>query len=1253
MASGFPLEVNGIRIRSSEALYQACRFPHLPDVQRLIIREYSPMTAKMRSKPHRKQTRPDWEKVRVPIMRWCLRVKLAQNWHKFGNLLLATEDRPIVEESRKDAFWGAKPIDHETLEGKNVLGRLLMELREELGKNGDKLVRVEPLTIPQFLLFGRAIAVLGSHEQVPFGHEEHLGVAVSDAGIQATEAASYAQPLDPKPTPSVREPHAQDITSRGCLIPKECKRLAEVDFPIAAVSKHSVREKSIRHGHPSTLHLWWARRPLAACRAMLLALLLPDPADSNCPEDFKKEARKILAPLPVALAPDGEGLRKALLKFIGDFSNWDLSTSAVYLEAGRALVKAAHGDEPPLVVDPFAGGGSIPLEALRLGCEAFASDLNPVACLILKVMLEDMPRYGREKINVKKQSGEEVEAEGLAEALRIVGKEIKEKAEEELREFYPVESDGAKPIAYLWARTVRCEAPNCGGEIPLMRSFWLCKKPNRKRALRWEIKRQKEKGKNPEVVFEIFEPKSEKDVSFGTVTRAKATCLCCGTVLPPERVRAQLAAQGGGADAFFDKKGIRIGGARLLAVVTLKPGEQGRHYRLPAVQDYQAVWKALNRIKEILDKWEQGGRKDPCPFPDEPLPSKESHRAVGSQLPLYRLKTWGDLFTARQKVAIGTLVRLTMSLSTEPELKQPLSLALTRAANAGCSLCRWHVTGEKHEGVYSRQALPMVWDFSEGNPLSASTGGYEGAVEWVSRVADLWPKSEPGQVEMADAANSSLPRESVAVWFTDPPYYDAIPYADLSDFFFVWLKRVLPNHPLLRDPSNSRNPLTPKSAEAVQCEKVLTVEGKPKDKDFYETAMARAFSEGRRILKEDGIGSVVFAHKTTKGWEALLSGMTKGGWTITGSWPISTEMGTRLNARETASLATSVHLVCRRRPEDAPVGDWGDVLRELPNRVGNWMERLQGEGIRGADLVFACIGPALEIYSRYSKVVDAEDREIPLGGDPEAIEPHKRGYLAYVWEAVGKAALEQVLGSAEAKEGAGALEEDARLTALFLWTLQSTNGERKSEKEKGKSEKIEEEEEQLRDDEEDEEETSSKSKKGGFTLVFDVVRRFAQPLGIRLPDWEGRIIETKKGVVRLLPVRERAKQLFGDQGTKVAADEIEKTQAEVLQLRLFPKNVESRGPEIKGRGRRRAGQQGVQISDKALRSRMEATTLDRVHAAMLLQSGGRTNALRALLKAEVERGPDFLRLANALSALYPKESEEKRLVDAMLLALPR
>ena len=1022
------------------------------------------------------------------------------------------------------------------------------------------------------------------------------------------------------------------------MIPKECKRLAEVDFPIAEVSKHSAREKSIRHGHPSTLHLWWARRPLASCRAMLMALLLPDPCDEHCPEDFKTAAKDIL--LSKHNRPKGwtnevetsEGLRKVFLNFIGDFANWDNSADKDYLETARALIKAAHPEETPLVVDPFAGGGSIPLEALRLGCETFASDLNPVACLILKVMLEDIPRWGREKLKVKRKNGEEVEVEGLAGALRIVGKDVKEAAENELAEFYPKDPDGATPIAYLWARTVKCESPNCGAEIPLMRSFWLCKKASRKRALRYQVKRPSGTGfqpvnpwKHPElgvqtrhlphlqtpdatyfvtfrcvksieipgkardvvlsavtywnenkidldaavvmpdhvhiifrivgqasgltfdsqdgcptlsevlhsvksfsanqvnkllnrrgslwqdesfdhiirdgdeweekfeyirqnavkkgltdkpegykwlwtridrleacptVEFEIFEPKLDKEVPNGTVTRAKATCLCCGSVLPPERVRAQLSEQCGGADVVFDVKGNRLGGARMLAVVTLHPGLQGRYYRLPTYRDYQAVWKAQKRIAAILDEWERVGKQGLCPVPDEPLPYRHGHRSIQSPR-VYGMQSWSDYYNARQNLSLSFLCQSIAQNNENNGLRvvaELSALLFSKFAELATANCRWEPVAECPRSLFTRHDLPAMWDFSEGVPTSSSSGGFDQTLQNVfatlSKIGSNWAV---GQVQQADARNSPLPSDSASVWFTDPPYYDAVAYADLSDFFFVWLKRALPGHPLLKDRFDNKNPLVPKIQELT----VTTVAGekdKPKLSSDFERGVADSFAQGVGILNEKGIGCVVFAHKTTEGWEALLTGMMTAGWVIVASWPIATEMVHRFNAREVAALATSVHLVCRPRPEDAPVGDWADVLQELPNRVGNWMERLQRENIRGADLVFACIGPALEIFSRYSKVVDPEEREIPLGGDPEAAEPHKRGYLSYVWETVGRLALEQVLGTEEAQArngAANALEEDARLTALFLWTLQSTNGNGEGKNNiKGKSQKV-------------------------------------------------------------------------------------------------------------------------------------------------------------------------------------------------------
>jgi hypothetical protein len=498
-----------------------------------------------------------------------------------------------------------------------------------------------------------------------------------------------------------------------------------------------------------------------------------------------------------------------------------------------------------------------------------------------------------------------------------------------------------------------------------------------------------------------------------------------------------------------------------------------------------------------------------------------------------------------------------------------------------------------------------------------------------------------------------LPDDAGTVWFTDPPYYDAVPYADLSDFFFVWLKRTLPNYPLVRDPFNSANLLTPKTAEIVENEAVR-INGQLKDRTFFEEGMARSFREGRRVLQDDGIGAVVFAHKTTEGWEALLSGLVRAGWVVTASWPITTEMGSRLRARESAALSASIHLVLRPRPENANVGYWDEIMRELPRRIQEWMDRLSAEGIRGADLVFSCIGPAIELFSKRSRVETvAGDEEVGLAGNPAArSEEARNGFLWHIWQVVGRTALQRVLGS-PGGDPAGVLEEDARLTALFLWTLQGT-GNGTNGKAKGMRSQAEEIEEET---EEGEEEEISSKRKGGFTLIYDVARRFAQPLGIDLDNWRGRIIEIEKGLVRLLPIAERARQLFGPEGAEGMARRFASA-PENPQMQLF---LDDRAtpPAIRGsdrrairekRRRKGVGEGAIVAEDREVRR--EATTLDRIHAAMLLQASGQAAGLRALLEAETRRGPGFLRLANALSALYPRDSEEKRLIDAMLLAVP-
>ena len=461
------------------------------------------------------------------------------------------------------------------------------------------------------------------------------------------------------------------------MIPKECKRLAEVDFPIAVVSKHSAREKSIRHGHPSTLHLWWARRPLAACRAILLGLLLPDPCDANCPEHFKKKARELLRQLPGKIGGTDSDLQAALLRFIGDFADWENAANKTFLDVGRGLVKNAHPKETPLVVDPFAGGGAIPLEALRIGCDAFASDLNPVAGLILKVMLEDIQSSSSEFID----------------HCRQVGEQIKATAEKTLGKYYPVDADGSTPIAYIWARTVKCESPNCGAEIPLVRSFWLCKKADRKRALRYTIARPR--NATPHLEFEIYEPTSEESVPKGTVKRANATCPCCNIVLPAARVAAQLSVHRGGAEVEFGSRGVRQGGALLLAVVTLKNGVAGRHYRLANDSDYRAVASA----RSALDALNEDG------FLSEALPPVGS---LGFRVQRYGMTRWRDLFTSRQALALSQLSSATRK--NGGDVLAPISLVIGKLADLSNALCGWIPEVECPSAVFKLGRVKMCWD---------------------------------------------------------------------------------------------------------------------------------------------------------------------------------------------------------------------------------------------------------------------------------------------------------------------------------------------------------------------------------------------------------------------------------------------------------------------------------------------------------------------------------------------------------------
>ena len=995
------------------------------------------------------------------------------------------------------------------------------------------------------------------------------------------------------------------------------KRLIEVDLPIRRISAHARREKSIRHGHISTLHIWWARRPLAACRAVICASLWPDPADPLCPPAFRTAAAAAMVTfakavyqstdlsricdenswkrygalakqntLDVQNPADLLRLRGLLLDFIADFAAWEASTQKVFLQTARSLTQAAHeslGGTPgtrPLVVDPFAGGGSIPLEALRVGADAFASDLNPVAVLLNKVVLEYIPKYGQQ----------------LADEVRKWGDWIKQQAEKELAEYYPKDPDGATPIAYLWARTIQCEGPNCGAQVPLMRSLWLAKKASRSVALKIVP--------NPaakRVDFEIIKNAKASEVGGGTVARGSATCPCCGYTTPVAAVRVQLKARKGGA-----------ADARLFAVVTTRADQQGRFYRLPNERDLQATVAAAKELEKRRKE-----HKGPLSFaPEEPLPLMSGV----FNAPLYGHDTWGSLFTHRQTLALTTLVQLVRSageklrtgaaLDLAGAIQACLAMALDKQADSDSSLCAWRATSQDIGHTFGRQALPMLWDFVEANIIGGSTRDWGNAVEGILKaLLSLDAEVHPGQASKADSTACPLPSDATSAFITDPPYYNAVPYADLSDFFYVWLRRILP------DPLSAafKTELAPKADEICQMSGWDPIRYPEKDGAWFERQMGKAMAEGRRILRDDGIGLIVFAHKSTSGWEAQLQAMVDAGWIITASWPIDTEMGSRLRAINSAALASSIHLVCRPRVngDTGSIGDWRTVLQELPKRLHEWMPRLAEEGVVGADAIFACLGPALEIFSRYSRVEKANGEKVTL-----------REYLEHVWAAVAQEALRLVFDSADA----GSLEADARLTAIWLWTLGA--GSHSAGDGEGLS----------GDDSDSDDETAGDAGdngkpaavKTGYTLEYDAARKIAQGLGSNLEQLTD-VVEIKGDKARLLDVFERTRKLFGKDEAAAPA----KARKKARQGSLFA-SIDEIETQDGGWG------------DKSV-PKLGNTVLDRVHQSMILFASGRGEALKRFLVEEgAGRDARLWKLAQSLSALYPPGTDEKRWVDGVL-----
>ena len=706
-------------------------------------------------------------------------------------------------------------------------------------------------------------------------------------------------------------------------------KLIEVAIPLEDINRESAREKSIRHGHPSTLHLWWARRPLAACRAVLFAQLVDDP--SAHPEEFPTEE---------AQKAERERLHAIIKKLVV----WENIHDETLLKEARAEIWKSCGGNPPPILDPFAGGGSIPLEAQRLGLEAHASDLNPVAVLINKALIEIPPKWaGRPPVFPGAAEGAHSwpGATGLAEDVRRYGQWMRDEAENRIGHLYPKAklSDGteATVIAWIWARTVTCPNPACAGTMPLTRSFWLGKKKGKEHYVE-----PIPDGKR--VRFEIRGPHGVP--REGTVGRTGAICLLCGTPVPLAHIRAE-------------GKAGRMG-AQLMAIAA--KGTRQRHY-LPPNDEHE-------KVADI-------------PRPDDVPDGEIPHNPRYLTAPNYGMRTWADLFTSRQLAALTTFSHLVcearervLTDGADPAYADAiavyLSFALSKIADNSSSLCTWMYQPSK-EGTahtFGRAALPMVWDYAEGNPFRSGPCDYAESCIWIGRVLAELPRSAvvAASTNTLNASERDYRNLLVA---TDPPYYDNVPYADISDFFYVWLRRSL----LSVIPELFGTVLTPKAEELVA--DPVRQGGRGESERFFRDGFSRVFARIRRSTHESYPISVFYGFKQTEsdedghastGWETLLEAMIASEWQVTATWPMRTERTGRVREIASNALASSIVLACRPRRGDAGVTDKRGLIAALREELPDALRKLQQGSIAPVDLPQAAIGPGMAVFSRYARV---------------------------------------------------------------------------------------------------------------------------------------------------------------------------------------------------------------------------------------------------------------------------------------------
>lgn len=740
------------------------------------------------------------------------------------------------------------------------------------------------------------------------------------------------------------------------------RRLIEEKLPLKEVNAESAREKSLRHGHISTIHLWWARRPLAMSRAVVFGTLMPDPGD--------------------------KAKRKEILGAIARAAPFEASRNAAAIDDLRRFLADAHPGRPPKVLDCFAGGGAIPLEALRLGCDVTAVDINPVAHLIQKCTLEYPQRFGQSN-----DGGENP----LAEEFVKWAHWVRERAEGKLKRIFPADEEGRRPAVYFWARAMACPNPGCQAEIPLLSSFWLA---NSTRRQAW-VDVTGHPGKI-DLHIEAGVPKDPASLSDGTVKSSSVTCPGCGTSMSARDVRD-----------YAKKTGF---GHKLYAVLDVTGSS--RTYRAPRPDEIDGAEKLAGVLIDELEESPDGTSA----IPDEQM-VKSQYRRYGNLV--YGIDTFSGLFNNRQLYVLGVLCELVRAAydqmileKVDPQLAAAtatyLGFVIDKIADYGSTFASWRTTVEASRSTFARQAIAMVWDYIETDPFHGDQGVWASHVRWIEQAIQSCSNASrvPAQVSRGDAQDLSFASESFDAVIVDPPYYDAIQYGDLSDFFYVWLKRSIGH----LYPAVFATPLGPKQQEIIE----TRADRKSPEyisHDEFESRLQRALGEMTRVVKRVGIVAIVFAHTDVEAWETLLRALRAAHLIVTTSWPMRSEREARNNAHISAVLDSSVVLVCRPL-QVAEVGFYDDVVRSLERRVSERLTDFQEMDLVGADYFVSAIGPAFEVFAQYSRVVKLSGEEVGISD-----------LMVLARQAVARHAMRQLLGP----DSLDALDAESLFYLTWRW----------------------------------------------------------------------------------------------------------------------------------------------------------------------------------------------------------------------------